>query len=201
MNNEYWIKEFENYYGYTQSSIIRKLCLPYGTVKPKHIGSIIANRIIGSKKSVELFEANLKTIRTFQNNPMESMSFSQISYKQIINEKWEDSILYKNLTSTFLFVVYKLQNIKDKDPILEQVLFWKMNNDDLELASKFWELTKDSVLRGDYKGFISFKNDFICHVRTKGKNKLDLMETPQYTLEPKRSFWLNSNYIKSQIYK
>ena len=201
MNNEYWINEFKNYYGNTQSNIIEKLGLPYLTEKPKSIGSIIAKRIIKNKEKVELFDASLKTIRTFQNNPMESMSFSQINYKQIINEKWEDSNLFKTFNSDFFFVVYKLHNPLDKDPILEHVLFWKMSKEDLEICSQFWEITKDSILRGDYKGFISIKNNFICHVRTKGINKFDVMETPQNTFEAKRSFWLNSNYIKSQIYK
>ena len=76
-----------------------------------------------------------------------------------------------------------------------------MNMNDLDIAYKFWELTKDNIIRGDYKNFITIKNNFICHVRSKGRNSKDLMETPQGTREPKKGYWLNSSYIKTQINK
>jgi DNA mismatch repair protein MutH len=78
-------------------------------------------------------------------------------------------------------------------------MFWQMNNHDLELVYKFWALTRDNVCRGDYSNFITIRNNFICHVRTKGINNKDLMKTPQGTMELKRGYWLNASYIKSQI--
>ena len=74
-----------------------------------------------------------------------------------------------------------------------------MNEADLELVSKFWELTKESIRIGIYKNFITIKNNFICHVRTKGLNNQDLMKTPQDTLEPKRGYWLNASYLRTQL--
>ena len=51
-----------------------------------------------------------------------------------------------------------------------------MNESDIDIASKFWELTKDNIIRGDYTNFITIKNNFICHIRTKGLNSKDLMK-------------------------
>jgi len=47
---------------------------------------------------------------------------------------------------------------------------------------------------------VNISTNFVCHVRTKGLNSLDLMKTPQGTLEPKRGFWLNSKFIKNQLF-
>ena len=127
------------------------------------------------------------------------MSFAQIKYKEIVKEEWEESYLHNTLNKEFLFIIFKLSSKEDRNPTLSKAIFWKMNSDDLDLASKFWELTKDSINRGDFKNFISMKNNFICHVRSKGLNSKDLMETPQGTMEPKKGYWLNASYIKTQI--
>ena len=87
-----------------------------------------------------------------------------------------------------------------KNPIFQNAKFWKMSEADLDLANKFWELTKENIRIGDYKNFITIKNDFICHVRTKGLNNKDFMKTPQGTIEPKRGYWLNASYLKTQIF-
>ena len=128
------------------------------------------------------------------------MSFSQIKYNEIIKETWENSYLFKTFNSEFLFFIFKTKNKDDKDPIFHSARFWKMNEQDLDLANKFWELTKENIRIGDYKNFITIKNHFICHVRTKGLNNKDLMKTPQGTIEPKRGYWLNASYLKTQLF-
>ena len=128
------------------------------------------------------------------------MSFTQIKYNEIIKESWENSDLYKTLKSEFIFFIFKIKNKDDNDPIFHNAKFWKMNGADLDLVNKFWELTKESIRIGEYKNFITIKNDFICHVRTKGLNNKDLMKTPQGTIEPKRGYWLNASYLKTQLF-
>ena len=131
---------------------------------------------------------------------LESMSFTQIKYNEIIKESWENSDLYKTLNSEFIFFIFIIKNKDDNDPIFHSAKFWKMSEADLDLVNKFWELTKESIRIGDYKNFISIKNNFICHVRTKGLNNKDLMKTPQGTIEPKRGYWLNASYLKTQLF-
>lgn len=194
---------FTKYYGKTHEQLIEELHLKFEDNTPKNIGNIIIKNIL-NKAEKEGFVVPkgilIKTIRVNEKGtPLESMSFAQIKYREIVKEEWEDSYLYKTLSNEFLFVIFKLLSKEDKNPTLTKVTFWKMNNDDLDLASKFWELTKDSINRGDFKNFITMKNNFICHVRSKGLSSKDLMETPQGTMEPKKGYWLNASYIKTQI--
>ena len=47
--------------------------------------------------------------------------------------------------------------------------------------------------------FWKLKDHKICHVRPKGIDSSDLMQTPQGTLEKKKCYWLNSRYILNEI--
>ena len=194
---------FSKYYGKTHQELIGELELQFEDKTPKNIGNIIIKNILNKAEkegSVIPEGIIIKTIRVNEKGtPLESMSFAQINYTEIVKEKWEESYLFKTLSSEFLFVIFKLSNTSKTNPTLTKAIFWRMNSDDLDLASKFWELTKDSINRGDFKSFITIKNNFICHVRSKGLNNKDLMETPQGTLEPKKGYWLNASYIKTQI--
>ena len=195
------LKVFSKHIGKSQAQLIKEFKLPINEKETKNIRNLLVNTILNIEE-INFIDDKIK-IKTIpineQGTPLESMSFAQIKYKEIVKEEWENSYLNKTLSSKFLFVIFKLKDKKDKNPVLVNVKFWKMNSDDLDIAYKFWELTKDNIIRGDYKNFITIKNNFICHVRSKGINSKDLMETPQGTREPKKGYWLNSSYIKTQI--
>ncbi len=199
-----FIKVMSKFYGVYQSKLILELSIEVKTSLPKNIRNIIAQSILKKyeeEENVCFKDILLKTIRINENNTvLESMSFTQIKYNEIIKESWENSDLYRTLSSEFIFFIFKLKNKDDKDPIFHNAKFWKMSEADLDLANKFWELTKENIRIGDYKNFITIKNDFICHVRTKGMNNKDLMKTPQGTIEPKRGYWLNASYLKTQLF-
>ena len=198
-----FLKAMSNYYGVTQSKLILELDIEIKNGLPKNIRNIIVQSILNKyqkEEKISFQNVILKTLRINQNNTVqESMAFTQIKYNEIIKESWENSDLYNTLKSEFILFVFKIKNKDDNDPIFHKVKFWKMNETDLDFVNKFWELTKESIRIGDYKNFITIKNDFICHVRTKGLNNKDLMKTPQGTIEPKRGFWLNASYLKNQI--
>lgn len=197
------INLFSKHYGKSYGQLISELDIKVDEKMPKNIGNVIIRKIVDSAKcgGIPISEGIiLKSIRVNnRGTPVESMSFAQIKYLEISKEDWESSYLFKTLSKEFLFVIFKLLSKEDRNPTLSKAMFWKMNSDDLDLASKFWELTKDSINRGDFQNFITLRNNFICHVRSKGVNNKDLMETPQGTMEPKKGYWLNSTYIKTQI--
>lgn len=195
------LEMFSKHIGKNQAQLIKEFKLPINEKETKNIRNLLVNTILNKEKNNFINDKiKIKTISINElGTPLESMSFAQIKYKEIVNEEWENSYLYKTLTTKFLFVIFKFMHKKDKNPVLVNVKFWKMNMNDLDIAYKFWELTKDNIIRGDYKNFITIKNNFICHVRSKGINSKDLMETPQGTREPKKGYWLNSSYIKTQI--
>ena len=195
------IEKFSKYYGYSEQELKDKFNLNVN-LRAKNKSYVFAKAILGiSKDKIEEFEKaeiELKTIKLEATDTLkESMSFAQIKYKEIINEEWEESYWFNKLTKRFLFVIFQ----KDENKIarLKKVMFWTMPIKDLETAEKFWEHTKDNVRKGDYESFWKLKDNNICHVRPKAVNSKDLMETPQNTLEKKKSYWLNSRYILSQI--
>lgn len=125
------------------------------------------------------------------------MSFPQIQFKEIISHDWEDSPWYETLTSRFLFVVFKRRI--DGSVILEKVKFWGMPIKDLGIAKTVWEDTKTRIQLGDFSHFIKQSDDMVCHVRPKGKNADDMMETQDFGLQKRKCFWLNKGYIHSII--
>lgn len=197
------LTELKKYQEKSYSDLITEFKLQYKDKLPKNIGYIISNAIvkrIEQENKISFDNFFIKSVRiNDKNTPLQSMSFSQINYNEIINEDWCNSNLNKVFNTEFLFFIFKYNNKEATEPIFISSQFWKMNSEDFDLVNKFWELTKDNILRGDYNNFITIKNNFICHVRTKGINSQDLILTPQGTYQTKRSFWLNASYIKSQI--
>jgi DNA mismatch repair protein MutH len=85
------------------------------------------------------------------------------------------------------------------DKVLEKVMFWNMNNQDLEKYKIVFDDTKNKIKKGIYDDFIKISDNKIGHIRPHAQNSKDMMETPQGTFETKKCFWLNAKYIKSQI--
>ena len=201
------IKKFSRFYGKSQSQLIKELDIKTENgILPKNIGNVIARNIMGVKKGhIEEFvkaDIEMKTIRLKINGtPKESMSFAQIKYKEIIKEDWESSYLFETLTKRFFFVVFQMKDDKDKDPILSKVMFWTMPVKDLKVAKIFWQHIVSKILDDDYEHFYKLSDRMICHIRPKGINSKDLMESPQGKLEKKKCYWLNAEYIKEQINK
>jgi DNA mismatch repair protein MutH len=194
------VKRFEPFYGNKEKELIKILGLSGSTAKSRYY--LIAKAIIGvSKQYVEEFVkagVEMKTIRLEKSGAIkESMSFAQIKYKEIVNEGWENSYWHEVLTRRFFFVIFKKD--EEGELRLHKVKFWSMPLKDLEIARQFWEDTKAKVIEGDYENFIKISDDMICHVRPKGVNSNDFMETPQDGLEKKKCFWLNASYIKKNI--
>ena len=149
------------------------------------------------------FEAaniQIKSIRVEENGNIEqSMSFKNIPFLEINNQEWEDSQFYAELTSKFIMMIFK--KIHDSDDYYFAGFFlWNMPEKDLDKASIIWKAAKKLVIAGDYEHFpgaVESKDIYnsISHVRPKGQNGEDLMETPQGTREKKKCFWLNKDYI------
>lgn len=191
------IEKFEKYYGCSEQEIVESFDLDVN-LKAKNKNYVLARAILGvTKQKIEEFEKaeiELKTIKLEENGVLkESMSFAQIKFLEIVNEEWDESYLYTTLTKRFFFVIFK----KDKHqiPRLHRVKFWTMPYCDLIAAEVFWKDTKEKIIQGEYDKFWKLKDHNIFHVRPKGVNAMDLMETPQGALEKKKSYWLNSRYI------
>jgi DNA mismatch repair protein MutH len=197
------IRRFKKYYGKEENEIAEELGLHKRNLKEKDKNATLAKAIMGVRKGkvIEEFEKAdiiMKTIKVEKKGSLkESMSFAQIQFKEIIHENWLDSYWFNTLTKRFFFVVFqKDENDKLK---LKKVLFWTMPPGDLEIARKFWEDTRKKIKNDDFEHFIKIIDNKICHVRPKGTDSRDLMETASGRMEKKKAYWLNSSYIKHII--
>ena len=184
-------------------SICTLLKIPFNP-KAKNFYATITRRILGADEDQSIYELDaagvqIKTIRIEPDGKCrEAMSFKQIRYNEIVDQEWEDSDLYFTLTSKFILIVF--EHSHQDDPYkLERVKVWNMPEKDLNVVEEVWLHTKNKILNGDYNNFIRSSDKMISHVRPKGRDSKDLMSTPQGTLEKKKCFWLNRDYVMSII--
>lgn len=94
--------------------------------------------------------------------------------------------------------------------ILKGCQFWNMPYEDIEEhVSKVWYKTQEVIRSGNfgYKDengkmhyyFPKKKDSSVCHVRPHGQNGKDFDEMPNGAMCLKHSFWLNREYIYSQL--
>ncbi|NLE16363.1 MAG: hypothetical protein GX626_10900 [Spirochaetales bacterium] len=180
-------------------TICRHLEIPL-KLKAKNFYAMITKRILGADETQQVYEfkaadIQVKTIRIESNGKCkESMSFKQIRYEEIVDQEWEDSDFYMELTSKFFFIIFKHDH-PDDPYVLERVIFWNMPEKDLEVVKKVWLDAQQKIAIGDYEHFIKSSHRQIAHVRPHANDSFDVMRTPQGTFEKKQSFWLNRNYI------
>lgn len=197
------------------------LCDSFGMGMPaqstsfKSYAAILTYRMLGvtSNRAEELSKANIvvKTIRIEKDKARikENMSFPTIKFKELAEETWEESQLAHYLhEKKFLFVVYEKDDYGDF--ILKGCQFWNMPYEDIEEhVSEVWHKMQEVVISGDFmhygkKGKVHYhfpkkKDSSVCHVRPHGKNNKDVDEMPNGRMCPKQSFWLNREYVYSQL--
>lgn len=193
--------------------------------------SALSYRILGvkSNRAEEFLKADIevKAIRIEENGRMrESISFPTVSFKEFIEEEWEESKLYNQLSSKkYLFVLFKKEGLTYT---LKGCQLWNMSNKDLQEASLGWLRTKEIVkggviLKKKYKkdginfevtnNFPSKKENRVIHIRPHsskryynlndgeiiGENRNHGDELPDGRIMTKQCFWLNNSYILTQI--
>lgn len=163
----------------------------------------ITKNILGVAPSERIAEferadIQIKTIRLSHNGGLkESMSFRQIRFTEIVEQQWEESMFYEDLSQRFFFVVF--QDDEKGAPRLQRVKFWSVPERDMYSIKEVWEDTQTKVLKGRYDDFIGAKDHPIAHVRPKGRDGKDMAPTPQGGRQPKKCFWLNRAYILKQL--
>lgn len=196
------IRLFQPFYGYSESQLFEKLNLVKSKAKSRYYNLARAILNVNGQKIEEFEKADiqLKTIILGPSGRLkESMSFPQIKYQHIIEEEWENSDFFEDISKRFFFVIFQ-KNLTG-GPILKKVMFWNMPVKDLEIIEHVWLDTQNKILKGDFEHFIKISDKMIGHVRPKGANAKDVMITHFGTYEKKKCFWLNSEYILSVISK
>ena len=213
------ILKFHPFYGKSAEQIEQELGLDLNQ-KAKSYFANLTNVILGLElgQKIEEFEKadiQVKTIRLKENNlPKEDISFPTFEYQELIETDWEDSDFKNILESKFFFVFYQFEG---ENLILRKVKFWNMPYSDILEAKNVWEemvktvsngeIVKEVTDKGVRKTFFPKKTENrISHVRPHARNAVDTYELPfadkltgltEYT---KHCFWLNTSYVKDEIY-
>lgn len=193
-------RRMKPFYGKTVAQIEKKKHVTLN-VASKDFAYNVCRAILGVKtRKIQEFEnagIRLKSVvlEAKRDKIKESVSFPYIRFNDIVNQIWETSDWYEQLSSKFLFAVFRKSSDGDKKKMkLVKVFFWNMSYDDLTIASNLWEDTKQKVSNGDYEHFITSKTHAVCHVRPHG-TKHQTVQTPQGIRVQPKCFWLNNDYI------
>lgn len=208
--DEILLKRFERFIGKSYQNIATEKEIDISN-NPKNKYAMIANAVAASDKcsninrSEEFVKAGLtmKTIRIQHNGCIrEAMSFENIDYLEVAEcENWYDSRLYELFSSRFMFVVFREQNKGQGDYTLDDVFFWTMPQNDLNLAEEYWEHIKENILNNHiaeghwWKS--SDKKKF--HVRPKAQKSTDMTPTPGGGFAKKFCYWFNNDYVRNIV--
>lgn len=184
---------------------------------------------ITNNKSSEFMKANItvRTIRKETDGTIvESLSLAPFEFNDLAGESWEESSLYTYLDETrFFFVVFASDGNNYK---LQGCVFWNMPAKLLDTTVRDgWEAIKKVVISGveftsriDKHENVSYQNSLpkkgdnpIIHIRPHAKLSAyrfadgqeignvdrDASELPDGQWMTKQSFWLNNDFVASQI--
>lgn len=222
---DYVISKIDKYIGKTDKELCRLFDREYNNNKAQW--SDLAYRMLGikSNKAEEFIKAQIvvKAIRLEEDNRIvESSPLPAFSFKELVNEEWEDSELFAYFDETrFLFVVFKRDGNEYK---LKGSQMWNMPYVDLnEKVHKGWIDIKKTVedgveltvtCNGVRNNFPKKGDNEVIHIRphaqksfyvfedgsTYGSGRVsDSDELPDGRRMTKQSFWLNNTYVLSQL--
>lgn len=213
------ISKFEKFYNKSTDEIENLLEINLNK-KAKSYYASLSKKVLGVNINDEIEEFAkadiiIKTVRLKGNNlPKEDISFPTFKYRDIVSEEWDESDFKDILEHKFLFIFFQ---IDEEKLLLKKVKFWNMPFSDIEKAKFVWEKTRQIVTDGNIvskvnsrgirkTNFPNKKFSSIAHVRPHAQNADDTFPLPvldkvtglnSYT---KHCFWINSNYIKDEIY-
>lgn len=227
--SEYITSKINAYRGKTDKDLCRMFEREYNNNKAQWTD--LAYRMLGikSNRAEEFRKANIvvKVIRLEEDGSMtESMSLPTFKYKELVQEKWEDSTLHNYFDETkFLFVVFG--RVADKY-VLRGCQLWNMPFEDLNTTvCRGWEKVVATIRDGvkfkikNTKSGIVVENNLpkkkdnrIVHVRPHANKRYfkfldgtvigdgrpyDANELPDGTWMPNYCFWINNDYILNQL--
>ncbi|MDB8542924.1 Sau3AI family type II restriction endonuclease [Turicibacter sanguinis] len=227
--DEYILSKINQYIGKTDQELCELFDREYNNNKAQWSDLSYRMLGIKSNRAEEFIKANIvvKAIRLKSNNKIvESSPLPTFKFLDLANEEWEDSTLYTYLEETkFLFVVFKQQG---DNYVLKGSQLWNIPYNDLnEEVYQGWSKIRNVIIEGvkftpktDKNGKTEYKNNLpkksankVIHIRSHAKKsayifadgthigniKRDADELPDGQWMTKQSFWLNNDYVISQL--
>ena len=191
---------FQNHLGKSEEEIAEFLTLDKSTNKPKNYRRVLVNNLIKVYgQHIEQKNTVLKVIKLESSGKLiQSIPLPTFKYLDIINEEWETSKLFGQLTQKFILIVFKNQEGSDSS-ILQTVTSWNMSTEDLREAQSVWRKTVSQINLKKADKLPKMSESRVLHVRPHAQNKFDTLPTHYGQDVIKKSFWLNAKFIETFI--
>jgi len=201
------LEKFNNYLGFSDSTISEKFDFQQSFIDKKDKARwhwLTSYMLIGTRKKflsreIEEFSKSGLTVKTIRvdtkNLPVEEISFRTINYENLENKVWEESSLYGEMSSKFLWVVYKI--IEDKT-ILDKVFFWSMPLEDLDFIKKKWMKFTELLRAKDYRSSYFMDDDSFYYLKIKD-NKGGANKEFGSSNVTSLSHWFRKSYVQNII--
>ena len=203
-------KRFAPYFGLTEQELGER----FGYLEPgqsdrrtwpKNLCACATRRILGvsDEAKIEEFEKagiKPKTMRIKRNGtPKESISFPYFDYFELAATPYEESDFSSYMEQRYLFVIYREDATDDGVYRLSDVVFWQMPDDDLDEAKRCYEEMRSRVANGYAENSVKSSENRCCHVRPHDTKTSKPIPTPQGVPMKRKCFWLNAQYLKTEI--
>jgi len=191
---------FHNHLGKSEEEIAEFLNLEDSTKKPKNFRRILVDNLIKSYgQHIDQTDTIFKVIKLESSGKLtQSIPFSTFKYLDIINEKWETSQLFKQLTQYFVFIVFKEEE-NSNSSTLQKITSWTISTDDLREAKSVWSKTVSQINLKKADELPKMSESKVLHVRPHARGKFDTYPTHYGENVIKKSFWLNAKFIETIV--
>jgi len=201
-------ERFAPYFGQTEQELAETFGYAReGKRPPKNLCALITKKILGVTEDAKIAEfekagIQTKTLRLQKNGrPKEAVSFPYFDYCELVETPFEESDLHEQLSTRFMFVLFRESEEEPGVYRLADIAFWQMPDADLEEAQACYEEMQRRVRDGHAEDSVKSSENRCCHVRPHGRNAQDTNMTPYGVPVIKKCFWLNQAYLKDEIEK
>jgi DNA mismatch repair protein MutH len=199
------LDSFKPYIGNTTQEICNSLNLPSNQLNP-NMYQLIIDKILGIKNFQETyyeFDASGIELRTILIEPdkkiKESIPLCSFNYYDITAEEWDNSKLYNQITSPYLFIIFNHNN-PSLPYKLSKVIFWNVPSRDFNIIREVWIDTKKKIINKQYNRFIESNSCLKIHISQMNKNNnYKTMIASRKEIVNNKYFCFNNKYIQHEI--
>jgi DNA mismatch repair endonuclease MutH len=199
---EQLIRRFQPYVRMTVAEAARSLRVPASGNKSYAAGVVRRAFGVGERSRIKEFEEMGLTLRISRVGPgllpYEALSFPAFRYRELVEERWEESELLSQVGYILFVPVHgRTKATPQEDCVLGEPVFWRPSADDLELIRREWELYRLEIERGKALELTPASETVALHVRPHARNKADTHDAPIVGPVVKKSFWFNRPFVQT----
>jgi DNA mismatch repair endonuclease MutH len=130
----------------------------------------------------------------------ESMSFPAFKHLEVIHEDWDTSDFRRQTSRLLIVPIHEpRRGAAPREWSLGRPFFWSPDAVDEEVMRGEWNMFRDLIAVGRANDLPTAAETRIVHVRPKARDSNDRDLAPSVGLVVKKSFWLNSHFVRTLV--